>query len=183
MAFKNKTISNSRTKQDIRFLQTARDTNGQLLEMESTYNAHSREPTPHYHPHQEEDFTVISGELTIRIDGRLRTLKAGDAIHISRNQIHAMWNAADAQTVVNWKVRPALNMDYLLETMTGLANDGKTDENGMPGILQIAMVADKYSKTLRLSKPPYPVQKIVFTILKPFAWLCGYRSSYRQYLD
>ena len=40
MAFKNKQISNPKTGQDIKFLQTAKDTNGKLLEMEATYNSH-----------------------------------------------------------------------------------------------------------------------------------------------
>ncbi len=75
MAFKNKEIFNPITKQDNKFLQTSRDTDGQLLEMESTYNSFSKEPAAHYHPYQVEDFTVLTGELTVRIDGRLKVLK------------------------------------------------------------------------------------------------------------
>ena len=61
MAFKNKVIRNPQTKQDIKFLQTSSDTDGKLLEMESTYHAFSKEPAPHYHPFQAEDFTVNFG--------------------------------------------------------------------------------------------------------------------------
>ncbi len=50
MALKNKTICNSITGQEITFLQTARDTAGQLLEMESGFRPYSGEPPPHYHP-------------------------------------------------------------------------------------------------------------------------------------
>lgn len=52
MAFKGKVISNPVTGQQIKFIQTAKDTNCQLLEMESVYAAASKEPPPHYHPYQ-----------------------------------------------------------------------------------------------------------------------------------
>lgn len=138
MAYINKQISNPETGQDIKFLQTAKSTQGKILEMEATYNAHSKEPAPHYHPSQNEEFTVISGELSVKIDGKLLTLKQGDRLHIPPNKVHSMWNNTDGKTIVNWKVLPAMNTEYLLETSTGLASDGKT-RNGKPSILQIAL--------------------------------------------
>ena len=80
MAISNKIISNSKTGQVIRFLQTAKDTNGALLEMECGFGPKSKEPPTHYHPYQEEDFTVLSGELTVKIDAKTITLKKGDVI-------------------------------------------------------------------------------------------------------
>ena len=92
MAYPNKVISNKITGQDIKFLQTAKDTKGELLEMESSFAPHSKEPPAHFHPCQEEDFVVIYGELTIKIDGQVRTLKANDDLHIPAKKVHAMWN-------------------------------------------------------------------------------------------
>ena len=183
MAFQNKIIRNSKTGQDIRFLQTAKETNGELLEMESTFSEYSKEPAPHYHPYQEENFTVLSGELTIRMNGELKVLKQGESIHIPRNKAHSMWNNSPVKTVVNWKVQPAMNTDQLLETATGLANNGKTNNNGMPNILQVALMANKFSDVFRLASPPFALQKIVFSILSPLAYVCGYRSSYKEYID
>ncbi|HEX5024274.1 MAG TPA: cupin domain-containing protein [Agriterribacter sp.] len=183
MAIPNKTISNSKTGQSIRFIQTAKDTGGALLEMESTFGAMSKEPPLHYHPYQEEDFTVLSGELTVKIDGQVKTLQQGDILHVSRNTVHAMWNRSEDATLVNWKVRPAMNSENLFETFTGLANDHKTDENGVPGILQLALTVNAFSRVFRLAKPPYLVQKIIFGILAPFALLLGYKSVYKKYLD
>ena len=184
MAYKNKTIRNPVTGQEIRFIQTSKDSNGQLLEMESTYNALSKEPASHYHPYQDEFFTIISGEMTIRLDGEERhTLQAGDTFEIPRNQIHAMWNAASQKAVVNWQVRPALNTEQLLETIMGLATDGKCNKKGMPGILQVALTSGQFNKELRLLSPPLLIQKIVFSVLRPFALMAGYKASYAQYLD
>ncbi|POY38982.1 cupin domain-containing protein [Solitalea longa] len=183
MAFKDKIIRNPKTRQDIKFLQLGSETNGKLLEMETTYNAKSKEPPAHYHPYQVEDFTVLSGELTVRIDGQLLVLKEGNSLHIPVNKVHSMWNNSNGKTIVNWKVQPAMNTDNLLETGIGLANNGKTNENGMPNILQIALMANKYSDVFRLSKPPFVVQKIVFILLTPFAYLLGYKPTYKEYLD
>lgn len=183
MAYKNKIIINPITKQEIRFLQTVNETNGQLLEMESTFNAYSKEPAPHYHPFQKEDFNVLSGELTVRMDGKVIVLKKGDTLHIPQNKVHSMWNNTNRKTVVNWKVQPALNTENLFEMATGLANDGKTNKDGMPNILQVALMANNYDSVFRLSKPPFIIQKLLFILLTPFAYLVGYRPSYQKYLD
>jgi quercetin dioxygenase-like cupin family protein len=184
MAYKNKTIRNPMTGQEIRFIQTSKESNGELLEMEATYNAMSSEPVPHYHPNQDEFFTIVSGEMTVRLDGEeTHNLQAGDTLQIPHNQIHAMWNAASRKAVVNWQVRPALNTEELLETMMGLAADGKCNKKGMPGLLQIVLTSGKYDRELRLLKPPLLVQKLVFSVLKPFALMAGYKAVYEKYLD
>lgn len=183
MAVKGKVINNNATRQSIKFIQTGRDTGGQLLEMESVYLAHSKEPAPHYHPVQEEDFLVLQGELTVKIDGALRILKQGDTLHIPPGKSHAMWNNSNVITVVNWQVRPALDTEFLLETIGGLVNDGKTNRQGMPNILQVVITAGCFTNEFRLSKPPFIVQKLVFGLLTPVARLLGYRATYKKYID
>jgi quercetin dioxygenase-like cupin family protein len=183
MAYQNKLVQNKITGQNIRFLQTATDTNGQLLEMESTYRAHSKEPTAHYHPYQEEDFEILAGELTVQLDGQLKILKKGDKLHVPANTVHAMWNASDGETVINWQVRPAMDTEQLLETANGLASDGKVKATGMPPLLQTALMANHFSNVFRIAKPPFAVQKILFALLTPFAYLAGYKPIYKKYLD
>ncbi|WP_247234224.1 cupin domain-containing protein [Telluribacter sp. SYSU D00476] len=183
MAYRNKKISNPKTQQDIRFLLTGKDTDGQLLEMETTYNAFSKEPAAHYHPNQDETFIVLEGEINIRMDGQLRVLRKGDRLDVPKNKVHSMWNSTPDRAVVNWKVRPALETDHLLETLHGLANDGKTNDAGMPPLLQVAMMINKYDHVMRLAKPNYAIQKAVFAILTPLAYLLGYKPTYEKYLD
>ena len=183
MANKNKVISNPITKQEIRFLQTGRDTGGTLLEMQTTYNSRSLEPPPHYHPYQVEDFTVITGEVTVRMDGHARILRAGETLHIPKNKVHSMWNNTEGKTVVNWKIQPAMNTDHFLETAMGLAGDGKVNKQGMPGLLQVSVMAVKFAPVFRLAKPPFALQKVLFLVLSPFAHLLGYRPLYEKYLD
>ena len=182
MAYKNKLIHNPKTGQSIKFLQTAKVTNGRLLEMEAIYNTYSKEPAAHYHPFQEEKFTVTEGEISVRIDGQLKVLKTGDVLHIAKNVVHSMWNNTDARAKMNWKVEPALETEYFLETAAGLASDDKTDELGMPPLLQVSIMGNSFSNIFRLSKPPYALQKILFMLLSPIAYLNGYKATYKSTL-
>jgi quercetin dioxygenase-like cupin family protein len=183
MAYTQKIIRNPKTGQQIRFLRTGRDTNGQLLEMEATFAGNSIEPAAHYHPHQAEDFRVVTGELTVQMDGRTKVLRPGDTLHIPRNTVHAMWNASPGEAIVNWQVRPALTTDHFFETAFGLANDGKVGPNGMPPLLQTALLARHFSAVFRLASPPRPIQRVLFSVLSPVAYLAGYRPMYPKYLD
>jgi quercetin dioxygenase-like cupin family protein len=182
MAYKNKIITNPKTGQTIKFLQTAGDTGGRLLEMESSLRGHSTEPPLHYHPYQEETFLVLNGQLTVRLNGRQKIYSAGDQFHVPKNTAHSMWNEAETPAVINWRISPALETEYFFENTFGLSNHGKTNDKGMPGLLQIALIANKYDNIFRLSKPPFFLQKIVFFVLTPVAYLSGYRSSYEKYL-
>jgi quercetin dioxygenase-like cupin family protein len=183
MAFIHKQIRNTKTGQTIQFLQTATDTKGSLLEMESSFAPHSTEPVAHYHPKQAEDFTILEGTLTVRINGKIIELTKGQSLHLPANTIHAMWNATDVPAVVNWKVQPALNTEHLLETGVGIANDQPTNAKGMPGLLQSALIVQHFSNVYRLASPPYLFQRLFFAFLTPIAYLAGYRPFYKKYID
>lgn len=183
MAYQGKIINNRKTGQQILFLQTAKDTGGQLLEMESVFQPHSIEPIPHYHPFQEEDFVVLEGEITVRMNGQLKVLKQNDRLTIKAGEIHSMWNHSAYKARVHWKVSPAMDTEYFLETGIGIANEKKTNEQGMPGILQVALMANKFSPVFRIAKPPFLIQKIVFSLLSPVSRAAGYRSIYKKFID
>jgi hypothetical protein len=59
MAYKAKIIGNAKTKQTLEFITTSKESDGRLLEMISAYEPHSKEPAQHYHPLQDEQFTVL----------------------------------------------------------------------------------------------------------------------------
>lgn len=183
MAYKGKKLINEKTGQSIEFVTTSDDSDGILLEMITTYEPHSQEPLQHYHPQQREYFKVMEGELTVKLKDKIITLKKNDSIDLPENTIHSMWNRSNDKTVVQWKVIPALKTEYFMETTMGLAKDNKTGKSGMPGLLQVAVIASTHAKEFRLAKPSYLIQKILFAVLKPFALLAGKRPYYRQYID
>lgn len=183
MAASNEIIFNQRTGQLIKFIKTSSNTDGALLEINATFYRKSEAPALHYHPFQTENFRVISGELTVNIDNRIVVLKEGDTLCIPPNSVHAMWNSSLQKTIVNWQVRPALKTEYFLKTITGLANDNKTNAKGVPCIWQMVLTAHKYNQILRLNKPSFFIQKILFTLLAPVARLLGYKADYDKYFN
>jgi quercetin dioxygenase-like cupin family protein len=183
MAVKNKTINNPVTGQTISFLQTAKDTGGALLEMESCFAPHSKEPVAHFHPFQQEVFTVLEGCICVRMNNQVATYYKDDVITMPANTIHSMWNDSNITARVNWKVQPALETEVFFETAMGLAADGKVNQNGMPSLFQTALLVKRFRNEFRLAKPPAIIQKIVFNILSPMARLAGYKAVYPQYFD
>ena len=183
MAIKDKIISNPVTGQTIRFIQTAKDTNGALLEMESSFAPHSNEPVPHFHPLQKEVFDVLEGSISVRINEKVNVIKKGERLQVPANTIHSMWNHTGDRAQVNWKVQPALNTESFFETAMGLAAEKKINKKGMPSILQTALMVRKFSNEFRLAKPGKIIQKILFSSLIPIAKLAGFEAVYEQYID
>ena len=163
------------------FRKTSRETNGELLEMEMVYNPNSSKPPSHYHPNQEELFEILSGTIFTEIGGQTRSFEAGESFTVPMGTHHWMHNTSPEPGKVIWQVRPALETETLFETLWGLGIDGKTKDNGVPNLLQIAVIFREYEREFRLSKPPYRLQKILFAILAPIGRLLGYRVKYDKY--
>ncbi|WP_165903770.1 cupin domain-containing protein [Hymenobacter gummosus] len=178
MAYQGQSVENPITGQSLYFLSTARQTNGRELVLEASYRGRGPEPRPHYHPQQEELFEVLQGELQVRLDGQLRTLRRGERLRIAPGQVHAMWNGQDERTIVRWTTRPALRTEELLETTFTLAQAGLVTPEGAPGLLQSSLLLSEFGREYRLANPPRLLQRVVFGLLRPLARLIGLRASY-----
>ena len=85
-------IFNPRTGQRMIFLQTGKETSGELVRIDS-YNPPTGVAEPeHVHPFQQSGAEVVSGALRFRIDGEERLVKAGESITIPANTPHFFWN-------------------------------------------------------------------------------------------
>jgi quercetin dioxygenase-like cupin family protein len=67
MAYTGQTIENPVSGERITFLQTARDTAGELLEFELELSPDGHVPGAHVHPEQEERFHVLEGTMKFRL--------------------------------------------------------------------------------------------------------------------
>ena len=113
MARPGLTLTDPTTGQTITFLQTAAETGGALLEMETSYVGKGGKPPMHRHPSQDEHFEVLEGELHVKLGRKSRVLKAGDSLDIPAGTAHAMSGTARAR----WEVRPALGTEQFLEAV------------------------------------------------------------------
>ena len=97
----------------LRFIRTAAETDGELLEMESTYREGAALPAAHFHPAQDERFEVLEGTVTTIIDGVETSRAAGEIFHVPAGAVHQM--VGEPGTRLNWQVRPALRTAEFFE--------------------------------------------------------------------
>ena len=74
------------------FRKTAKETAGDLLEVESFLQSGSSVPLAHFHPLQEERFEVLSGTLHTWIGGREHIYSAGERFVVPAEAVHEMYN-------------------------------------------------------------------------------------------
>jgi quercetin dioxygenase-like cupin family protein len=162
------------------FLETANDTNGERMSMKLTLKSKGKLVPNHFHVLQEEQFEVVSGELTVMLDGITKTLSAGEKITLPKNVPHNHYNNSDEPLVLIQTVTPALDFEYLMENLIGMAGDGKMP-NGKAGLMQ-ELVTLKYldSKSF-LSDIPLGVQKLLMYVVAPVGRMMGYRAIYKKY--
>jgi quercetin dioxygenase-like cupin family protein len=167
-------IFNPRTGQRMRFLLTGADTNGELLRIETTNPPSGIAEPMHVHPRQETRAEVVAGTLRFVVDGEQRRLGPGDAITIPAGAPHHFVNDGDVDAIAIQEARPALRIAEFFETYFGLAERGELDEHGNPSLLRFATLGPAFADEIRLTSPPWPVQRLVFAVLGPIARRRGY---------
>jgi quercetin dioxygenase-like cupin family protein len=170
-------IRNPRTGQRMRFRQTADDTAGTLLRIESVNPPSGVAEPEHVHPNQESRAEVITGTLRFVVEGRERRLGPGDSITIPAGTPHYFVNDGVDDAVSIQEFRPALRTADFFKTLFELAEQGKLDERGMPSLLTLALLGPRFADEIRAVSPPWSVQRVAFAVLGPLARLRGYAAA------
>lgn len=134
----------------------------------------------HRHPALTERFTVLEGELTMKLDGQTSIVREGESAVVEQGAWHDWWNAGDHDTRVRVEITPGERFAYMIETMFGLARLGHTNAKGMPYPLQLALTAREFSDVIVFRSPPPAVQRALFGALEPIARRRGYCATYPQ---
>lgn len=162
------------------FLETAKDTNGQHVTLKATIHSKGEFVPRHFHVYQDETFEVVSGKLTVWSDGQTRTLSAGEIITLPKNIPHNHYNLEDIPLCYIHTVTPALDFDFLVENLAGLAADGKS-KNGKYGFIQELVTLKYLDSKAYLADIPIGIQKVLMNTIAPLARLFGYRAIYKKY--
>src|SRR5215831_13073204 len=159
-----------------------KETSGELLVVDLYIRPGGAVMGEHIHPAIEERFTVLRGQVGFRLSGRVATAEPGVTLIAPPGVPHDWWNASPGEALVCVEVRPAARFDAFIANAFGLAQDGKVNRRGMPNPLQLAVFAREFDDVVRFTRPPRVVQRALFGLLAPVAWLLGYRGSYPEYL-
>jgi quercetin dioxygenase-like cupin family protein len=173
-------LSNPVTKERAIVLERASDNPTGRARAEMTALVGARVLGAHRHPGSIERFTVLEGELTVQLDGRISILREGESAEVGPGHWHDWWNAADRDARVLVEVEPGARFAHMLETLFGLAQLGHVDAKGMPNLLQLSLIGQEFSDTVQFRQPPPAVQRVVFGAVAPLARRLGYRATYPQ---
>lgn len=160
---------------ELLFVETGSDTAGQRLTMEALYPPRTSYPPAHFHPEQDERFTVLAGALTVRLDGVERRYRPGETVQIPRGVAHTMHNAEPDETRVRWEVMPALRTAGFFAAMA--AEQPGTGK--FARLTRLATIMREHRREIALTKPPLVVQRTLFGLLSTFDRRAG-RERYDQ---
>ncbi|MCC7448169.1 MAG: cupin domain-containing protein [Anaerolineae bacterium] len=172
-------IFNPRTGQRMIFRRTGMETGGQLLQIECFNAPHGQQEPEHMHPFQENRFEILAGTLRFTIAGRERTAGPGDIVAIPPRTPHFFWNAGDMEAHYIQEFRPALQIAVFFETWFHLAQNGKLNAKGLPHHFQTAVLLQGFWNEMRVTQPPFVIQKLLTIVIAPLGRLLGYRDQYQ----
>ena len=153
-------IENPVTGERIVFRQTSRETNGAAVVIETYVQPNGFVAAAHVHPSQEERFEVLRGTVGFRFGRQKLVAGPGKRLTVPAGTPHKFWNAGDKVAHFVCEIRPALQFESLIETMFGLAVEGKTNKKGMPAPLRLAVIANHHFDVVRLPVVPQVLQKM-----------------------
>jgi quercetin dioxygenase-like cupin family protein len=171
-------IENPVTGERLVFRKTSQETNGEAVVLEAFVQPNGFVAAAHVHPHQEERFQVLRGSVAFRLGREEIIAGPGQRITVPAGTAHKFWNAGDEEAHFVCEVRPALQFEQLIETMFGLAADGKTNKKGMPNPLRLAVIAHGHFDDVRLPFPPAWMQRMGLALGAPLGRLLGYDATY-----
>jgi mannose-6-phosphate isomerase-like protein (cupin superfamily) len=177
MIRKGDRLENPVTGEILIFHRTSRETDGEAVLVETIVRPDGFVAAAHLHPHQTERFEVLEGRLGLRVGDEELFAEPGEVVVVDPGTPHRFWNAGETEARFLCEVRPALEFESLIETMFGLAAEGKTNRQGMPNPLRLAVIARSHFDTVRLPFPPAWLQRLGLALGAPLGRLMGYRPS------
>jgi quercetin dioxygenase-like cupin family protein len=171
-------IENVVTGERLLFHATAADTKGEFVVVEVSVRPKGFVAAAHIHPFQTERFEIGAGTVGFRVGRKKIMAKAGDVVVVEPGTAHKFWNAGDDEARFVTEIRPALQFEQLIETMYGLAADGKTNRKGMPNPLRLAVIAKAHFDDVRLPVVPSWVQRAGLVLGAPIGRMLGYGATY-----
>ncbi len=128
-----RTIVNPVIKDEATFIQTARDSNSKVSEIEFLLFPGGGN-TPHYHKTYSETFFALEGELGVWLGkDDIKILKPGEHYTVKPMQLHHFFNPTDQKVKFKIRIEPGHEgFENSLRILYGLAADGLTNRKSIP---------------------------------------------------
>lgn len=180
MPNKDQIITNPLSGDTYEFVRIPNDANREDLTLKATIKTKGPLVPKHYHIFQEETFEVIKGKLTILLNNQTKILTTGEKIVLPENKPHNHYNNEDTPVTYMHTISPGLDFGYQIESLVGLASDGKT-KNGEYGLIQVLVFLKYLDSKTYMADIPIGIQKVLMNIIAPIGRVFGYRAIYEKY--
>jgi len=162
----------------LEFLQTADQTNGELLRVDVTLPPRFSIPE-HVHPRQEEQHQVLSGTLRARIGGQQHDYKAGERVVGPPGVPHAWENPSDQENLhIISEHRPVLHLELMLEAGSRIARDFSEDKRtALKHLLRAAVLLNEIKSDFYFTSWWRRALMASLLTLAPIGKLLGYGSE------
>ncbi|HEY3018650.1 MAG TPA: cupin domain-containing protein [Solirubrobacteraceae bacterium] len=128
---------------------------------------------PHFHPAQEERWTVREGQVRFKVGKRKVVPEPGVELVVPPRTKHSFKNVGDREARIHVEVRPALELQAFLEDAAALSRAGVYTRRGVVktprGALRMAEFVDRYRDTTVVTWPPPALQRVLFAPLLRFS--------------
>jgi mannose-6-phosphate isomerase-like protein (cupin superfamily) len=185
MARAGDVVENPATGERIVFRKTTGETNGRLLQFDYFMKPHSKglASITHTQPKLEQRMEVLSGSMTYTTgkSKEKKILLKGQIVVIPPNEPHSLWNDGDEELHLLDEYSPPFKIQRFFETMYGLAKDGKTNKNGLPGTLQLAVLTGYYKDEVGAGSSSQKFLFAISSLFAPIARSRGYKAWYPKY--
>jgi len=152
------------------FLQTAEDTEGELVRIEDVVRPGPRRRPASAHPNQEERFEVISGTLGLKVDDEEHLMGPGESFVVSPGVRHLPRNAGEGDLRFVAEMRPAGRFEEFLAEITAANNSGR---EGLAYLLTVAQVLHRFPDVERPTPLPRLLESALFALLASVGELFG----------
>jgi quercetin dioxygenase-like cupin family protein len=132
----------------------------------------------HVHHRACERVEVVEGRLGYAIGDEGGLALPGDALTIASGTAHEWWNAGTHDAVVRLDVWPAERFELMVETLFGLAAQGRTNRQGTPGVLQLAVLARAFGAQVVPAGRLVRTRRALLAALAPLGLALGRRATY-----
>jgi quercetin dioxygenase-like cupin family protein len=125
---------------------------------------------PHWHPNQEEIWTVLDGEVRFQLGSEKRVIGPEDGDMVVRpGTKHSIESVMDRDAHMRCHVMPARQLQAFLEDSAEAARAGLFMRGGIPKSIRGARWAARFLKQHRddvvMTFPPRPVQSAMIALL------------------
>lgn len=135
-------------------VESVADSDGERVEFEVTMAPGALGPPRHFHPAQQESWTVLSGELSIQLDREWHTLRSGESRTIPAHTVHTLRNRSTQPVRFRDRHEPALDFQDYIEDLDQLRVSGRvTSQRGLRALAYFATVLHA-RRTTQLSASP-----------------------------